>query len=125
MKIFLICPVRNPDKDTTIAIYEYVADLEAKGHQVYWPIRDTKQDDPSGGYQVCRMNFTAILEADEIHIWYDETSNGSKFDMGGVFMLIEMLGYNKKIVIANRKEAEALDINNRKSFLRVMKHLAD
>ena len=125
MKIFLICPVRDPDKDTTIAVYEYVADLEAKGHQIYWPTRDTKQNDPSGGYQVCRMNFTAILEADEIHIWYDEKSNGSKFDMGGVFMLIEMLGYNKKIVIVNREEAEALDINNRKSFLKVMKHLID
>ena len=46
--------------------------------------------------------------------------------MGGVFMLVEMLGRKKKVVIVNREEAEVLDRKkkNKKSFLKVMKRLA-
>ena len=122
MKIFLISPVRNAESETQKRIAEYVASLEAVGHRVHWPIRDTKQDDPTGGYEICRANFTGILEADEVYIWYDETSNGSKFDMGGVFMLVAMLGRKKKIVIVN--DAEIVD-NTKKSFYKVFKHLVE
>lgn len=122
MKIFLISPVRNAESETQKKIAEYVASLEGAGHQVHWPIRDTKQDDPTGGYEICRTNFRGILQADEIHIWYDETSNGSKFDMGGVFMLVEMLGWKKKIVIVN--DGEIVD-NTTKSFYKVFKHLVE
>src|SRR3990167_9058272 len=101
MKIFLISPVRNAESETQKRITEYVILLEKAGHQVHWPIRDTRQDDPTGGYEICRANFKAIMCADEIHIWYDEKSNGSKFDMGGVFMLVEMIGFKKRVVIAN------------------------
>jgi len=120
VKIFLISPVRNVKSETQKKIAEYITSLEAVGHQIHWPIRDTKQDDPTGGYEICRTNFTGILEADEVHIWYDETSNGSKFDMGGVFMLVAMLGKEKKIVIVN--DAEIVD-NTRKSFYKVFKYL--
>lgn len=122
MKIFLISPVRNAESETQKRITEYVALLEAAGHQVHWPIRDTKQDDPTGGYDICRANFKGILEADEIHIWYDETSNGSKFDMGGAFMLVAMLGYQKKVVMVN--DEEIVD-NTKKSFYKVFKHLVE
>jgi|YelNatPaOPRAMG01_1025707.scaffolds.fasta_scaffold13569_8 hypothetical protein len=122
MKIFLISPVRNAESETLKRIAEYVASLEAIGHQVHWPIRDTNQDDPTGGYEICRTNFLGILEADEVHIWYDETSNGSKFDMGGVFMLVAMLGIPKKIVIVN--DAEIVD-NTKKSFYKVFKYLIE
>ena len=60
MKIFLISPVRNAESETQKRIAEYVASLEDIGHQVHWPIRDTKQDDPTGGYEICRANFTGI-----------------------------------------------------------------
>lgn len=123
MKIFLICPVRNCHPFEVLAIEVYVHDLESR-HQVYWPARDTEQDDSSGGYEICRANFQAMLDADQIHIWYDEKSNGSKFDMGGVFMLVEMLGYKKRVFIVNRQEAIALDSEG-KSFLKVMQYLAD
>jgi hypothetical protein len=122
MKIFLISPVRNAESETQKKITEYVASLENGGHQVYWPIRDTEQNDPSGGYEICRANFTGILEADEIHVWYDERSDGSKFDMGGVFMLVEMLGWVKKVVIAN--DGEVVD-DTKKSFYKVFKHLVE
>lgn len=124
MKIFLICPVRNADPDLNVKLANHVKSLEDKGHQVHWPTRDTEQDDPTGGYQICRTNFQAISDADEIHIWYDETSQGSMFDMGGAFMRVEMLHCEKKIVIVNKEEAEAADIK-KKSFLKVMKYIAD
>src|SRR3989338_1779304 len=121
MKIFLISPVRKVDSKTNERIEKYVESLEEASHKVHWPIRDPEQDDPTGGYEICRTNFRAIMCADEIHIWYDEKSNGSKFDMGGVFMLVEMIGFKKRVVIANYEEIED---NESKSFFRVMKHLS-
>lgn len=122
MKVFLISPVRLSSDEINARISAYVKQLEVTGAQVHWPIRDTKQDDPTGGLTICRTNCQAILDADEIHIWYDETSNGSKFDMGAVFMLVEMLGAKKKVVIAN--ENEVID-NTQKSFFKVFKRLAN
>ena len=124
MKIFLICPVRNADPSLNIKLAGYVKSLEDEGHYVHWPTRDTKQEDPTGGYLICFRNFSAIQEADQIHIWYDESSNGSKFDMGGVFMLVEILRYNKRIFIVNRGEAKVVDLKE-KSFLKVMGFLVD
>jgi|SRR3989338_5924601 len=117
-RIFLICPVRDADESLKLALGRYVARLEARGFQVHYPAWDTKQDDPTGGYDLCRTNFRTMLDAEEIHIWYDESSNGSKFDMGGVFMM-HMLGMRKNIVIAN--EDHILVDTQKKSFLRVMR----
>ena len=120
MKIFLICPVAKITPDEEESISKYVSLLEDNGNTVHWPLRDTKQDDPTGGLTICRTNFQAILDADEIHIWYNETSGGSKFDMGGVFMLTEMLGVKKRIVIPNKAEVKD---DAPKSFFQVIKHL--
>lgn len=122
MKIFLISPVKDAESKELEKVAAYVASLENAGHEVHWPFMDTKQDDSTGGYEICRTNFATILEADEIHIWYDETSGGSKFDMGGVFMLVVMLNWKKKVVIANDKEV--VD-NATKSFYKVFKRLAE
>lgn len=116
-KIFLICPVANISPELNGKIGKYVNSLENAGHKVHWPFRDTNQNDFIGGYNICKTNFKAILEADEIHIWYDEASSGSKFDMGGVFMLTEILGYKKRVIIVND-----LDVHDRlpgKSFFKV------
>ena len=117
---FIISPVRNIDDETAKKIKEYVELLEKQNHKVHWPARDTPQNDPTGGYQICKTNFEAIMKTRTIHIWYDETSHGSKFDMGGVFMLIEMLGWKKKIIIAN--ENEVID-DTKKSFFKVFKKI--
>jgi hypothetical protein len=121
--IFLICPVRNADPQVHDLIKIYVEELERRGDKVHWPARDTNQNDSTGGYQICKTNFEAIFEANEVHIWYDESSNGSKFDMGGVFML-HILGLKKRVVIANRTQAVIKD-DNTKSFLKVLKRIAD
>jgi hypothetical protein len=130
--VFLISPVRGISDETADRIKRYVESLESEHEttgglpkKVYWPLRDTSQDDPTGGFNICKTNFRAILAADEIHIWYDEASAGSKFDLGGVFMLLEtlrnILYLEKKIVIVN--EDEVVD-NSKKSFLKVFRRLA-
>ena len=88
MKIFLISPVRTgvSDKEKA-AIAAYVAFHEdAAGHEVYWPIRDTDQNDPVGD-RICRDNLAAIVAADEVHVWYKAGSEGSVFDLGIAFAL--------------------------------------
>jgi len=122
--VFFISPVkgvmdgRNPVLEWKLR--RYVTGLESQGYKVHWPLRDTEQTDITGGMFICRTNFQAIIDAKEIHIWYDEASAGSKFDMGGVFMLCQMLGMKKKIVIAN--ESEMVDTAP-KSFHQVFKRL--
>ncbi len=103
MKIFLISPVRRVSKRERKEIEKYVAKLEAQGHKVHWPERDTNQKDKIG-LRICLDNKKAIEWADEIHIWWQWTkkrkSTGSLFDFGMAFVL------NKPIILANPNEVE-------------------
>ena len=94
MKIFLISPVRAISEIDLTRIRDYVKRQEKLGHQVYFPIRDTNQNDKIG-LRICRDNRKAIEDADEIHIWWNEESQGSLFDFGIAF------GLKKKIVLIN------------------------
>lgn len=93
-KIFLISPVRNVIQTERPKIVAYVQKLEAEGHRVHWPARDTPQDD-STGIDICLFNLDAITAANEVHIWYYQGSQGSIFDFGMIFAL------GKKLVLAN------------------------
>ena len=95
MKIFLICPVRGITEGEMISIERYVLDVERSGHhKVYWPPRDTNQNDLIG-LRICGDNRQAIEDADEVHIWWDGKSQGSLFDLGMAFAL------KKKIFLVN------------------------
>lgn len=118
-RIFLICPVRNSRPEVQKRIAAYVAGLEAKGHSVYWPARDTDQLDPIG-LEICKKNLFAILLAGEIHIWYDATSQGSVFDLGAALMASEHI-QKKRFVIANPEEVH---LTSGKSFQNVLLSLA-
>jgi len=119
--VFIICPVRNADAQTQHILADYVQTLEEKGCQVHYPPRDTNQNDPIGN-RICEENFKAILQADEIHVFYDKNSTGVHFDFGGVFMLTQTLGYRKKIVFINKYEVV---ISKGKSFPRLLAFLED
>lgn len=80
MRIYIICPVRGILESERSAIAAYVSRLEEK-HEVHWPLRDTPQDDPIG-IEICRCNRRAIEECDEVWVWWDPNSAGSKFDLG-------------------------------------------
>lgn len=118
-KVFLISPVQRVTPEENARIGAYVAELEASGKEVHWPIRDTKQEDPTGGFTVCSDNFQAMAAAHEIHIWYAESSGGSKFDMGIVFAFA-MMDMRQRIVIANDGE---IPVTEGKCFIKVMRHL--
>lgn len=115
--IFLISPVKNISQESSeyMQTKAYVAKLEAEGKKVHWPIRNTIQTGDQIGDRICRDNFTKILQAREIHVWYDPKSRGSHFDFGGVFMLL-VLGLGKKIVCANEEEVKKLTKPGEKSF---------
>lgn len=94
MNIFLICPVRGITETEKSEIENYIEKLEKEGHSIHFPIRDTKQDDPIG-LRICTDNKCAIEKADEVHVWWNEKSQGSLFDFGMAFMA------GKRIVLAN------------------------
>lgn len=120
MKIFLISPVRMSTPENLKAVKRHVKKLEKQGHQVHWPIRDTDQNDPIG-IKICDTNLKKIEEADEIHIWYLKESSGIHFDIGGLYMLIRILNYRKKVVFVNKKQYSYKP--GEKSFWNVLKFL--
>ncbi len=82
-KAFLICPVRGVDPEASRHIVEQ---LEADGWAVYWPTRDTDQDD-GVGYRICKDNLAAIRASDHVFIVWDGKSQGTLFDAGMAFAL--------------------------------------
>jgi hypothetical protein len=110
MRIFLICPVRNASCEQLVRLNEYIHKKEAEGHEIYYPARDTDQND-NIGFNICYNNADAIRKADEIHIFYDSNSQGSLFDLGVAFALY------KKLVIVNKNE---LTPTEGKSFINMI-----
>ena len=82
-KSFLICPVRGVSQSANL---ELVEQLEKEGFSVYYPARDTDQDDPTG-LEICEANRLAIVEADVVHFSWDGQSQGCLFDLGVAFSL--------------------------------------
>ncbi len=97
--VFLICPVRAASPEQKERMESYIATLEAQGLRVYYPARDTNQEDETG-FRICQDNVTAIQKSKEVHIFFDPTSSGSKFDLGAAF------ASEKKLVIVNPEEVK-------------------
>ena len=93
-RVFLICPVRAATDEQKFRLASYIEKLEKSGKKVYYPARDTDQND-SKGFRICTDNVRAIRRAHEVHIFFDPQSQGTLFDLGAAFAL------RKKLVIAN------------------------
>lgn len=104
--VFLICPVRNATEDQKAWMKGHIEILESAGKKVYYPARDTDQND-NIGFRICEDNRSAIFDSKEIHIFWDKDSQGSLFDLGMAFML------SKPLFIVNKNEITPTD---RKSF---------
>lgn len=104
MRIFVICPVRGITESERQAIKVYVAGLE-NNHYVYWPLRDTPQDDPTG-VEICRLNREAIADCDEVWVWWNPDSAGSKFDLGMAWALRKPLRLIRQCVPTPHKSFE-------------------
>ncbi len=95
-KIFIICSVRGASWEYQLELESYVEDLEERGCKVHLPHRDTNQQ--ARGLDICKQNMEAIKQADEVHVFYNHTSQGTHFDMGVAFAL------GKDIVVVQNEE---------------------
>jgi hypothetical protein len=103
---FLICTVREADENDLKFINNYVSKFESEGKKIYYPARDTAQVDSTGGYVICSDNCDAIQHSEEVHVYWTDKSQGTKFDLGMAFFLNQTVG--KKIVLANRVSVEEI-----------------
>jgi hypothetical protein len=87
MKIYLICAVRDQKDSIKQRIDEYVDQLESQGHFVHYPPRDVDQRDDGLGLNILEAHRNAMLQSDEVHVWWDEESKGSHFDLGMAWLL--------------------------------------
>lgn len=98
-RVYLICPVTNCPADTRRKMDEYVKCLEDDGCVVHYPPRDVEQSKGMSEHYICTAHLKAMLEADEVHAWWDSSSKGSHFDFGMAYMLANFKGI--KFVLAN------------------------
>lgn len=111
-KIYIICPVRHMTKEENVILNDYVKKLENLDHVVHFPPRDTNQIDPEKGYNICSQNHQAIVDADEIHIYFKEGSQGTFFDLGIAFS--EHKKNKKPIKIINKEQVLNIIKNSNK-----------
>ena len=109
MKIFIICSVRGMDEDYRQSLEEYAQLLEQEGHKVYLPHRDTDQS--ATGLEICTQNMTGLSEAEVVHVFYSEKSQGTHFDLGMAFALKKPL-----VVVGN----QPYEVTSGKSFPRMI-----
>lgn len=112
-KIYIICPVRNITLKEKATIDLYVTFLENSENEVFLPYRDA----PQANRICCEIvipEVKAISESNEVHIFWNRTSEGSHFDLGVVFYLKKLL-----ILINNPEDIEG------KSYLKVIKEVIE
>ena len=99
MNIAIICPVRGASKAFIKNVQSYVDELEADGHDVHFPHRDTNQ--LVSGLEICRHNALNINCADEVHVFYTRESLGVHFDLGVAFLSAVLEGKPKVVLVEN------------------------
>lgn len=102
-RAYMVCPVRNATCEQLVAMNLYVRGLEAQGIEVHYPPRDVDQSNDDGGIRICREHLAAMAVADEVHVWWDDESKGSHFDLGMAFLLSYVATRPIKVVVANGK----------------------
>jgi len=82
--------------------------------------RDVDQSDPHG-IDICNAHADAMMDIDEVHVWWDKDSVGSKFDLGMAFIL-RRSSANVKFRLIN---PESCKITDHKSYENVMNWLCE
>jgi nucleoside 2-deoxyribosyltransferase len=92
MNIFIICPVRNATQKQIEELKSYKKKLILEGHTPFYPAEDNPYElTDEIGIDICVTNREAMIESDEVHIFYDPTSSGSLWDLGMAFALKKTL----------------------------------
>lgn len=122
-QVYLICPVRGVSEEQTAELDEYVETLESWGWTVHYPPRDVNQEDPAGGINIFMAHLRAMLQSDEVHIFWDKTSSGSHADLGMAAIYKEMAKdlKNVKIKLMKSYYADRAD----KSYEKVIRSLEE
>jgi len=118
-QVYLICPVRNCPPEVGAKIKAYVTKIESEGKIVHYPPRDV--DQAQGGLEICSQHRSAMVMCHEIHVWWDNKSTGSHFDLGMAFMLSQYKGTHLEFVLANPEDVPA---TISKSFGNVIRRLS-
>lgn len=113
-KIYIICPVRKLTNEEKNKILDYVNELEKQGHLIKCPFRDTDQNDEIG-LRIIEEHSQDILWANQIHIWWNPTSEGSIWDIAQAYLATRLM--RKKIILIN---PENIEITPDKSFTNVL-----
>ncbi len=112
-EVFLICPVRGVTNEEKQFLDAYVASLEQQGCSVHYPPRDTNQLDPTGGYNILQQNRKALIDAKEVRVYWNKSSQGSLFDVGVAFG--EHIDKSKPVRLVNRQDIEKIVEEQRKN----------
>jgi len=104
--VFLISPVRKLDAETEELLSHLVDYAERNGDVVHWPKIDTDQS--GNGTAICQQNRQAIINADEVWLWWQADSQGSLFDLGIAWGLKKPL----KIISGDLKYTEEKSFDN-------------
>jgi len=111
--IYLICPVRGCSEEVRTKLDAYVAKLEEDDCMVHYPHRDVPQDGTE--VDIIGKHVAAMLQSDEVHVWWDGNSTGSHFDLGIAWLMKWLCSEHAisptyiKIVIANPGEMVLAD----------------
>ncbi|NLV90133.1 MAG: hypothetical protein GX032_01510 [Tenericutes bacterium] len=97
-KLFLICPVKDANKEQLEKMRKYLKQKRDEGYLTHFPHDDTNQVDSLGGYNICKENGNAIGSSSEVHIYYEPSSRGSAFDLGMAYYM------KKSLHIINERE---------------------
>ncbi len=126
--VYMLCPVRNATQEEKEFLKNYESKLEEKGFKVLYPITDTVQEDPTGGYRIITEHCDEILSSRAVHVFWNGKSQGSNVDLGS--SLIENRRRGLDIILMNREFVEVLVKEQKenginKSYERVLLHLDD
>ena len=81
MKYYAICPVRHATEEQLGVMLDVVEGVREAGNEVHSPPTEVTPHCPTG-LSICEAHLKAMVECDSVLLFYDETSGGSKFDLG-------------------------------------------
>ena len=120
--VYMICPVRGATEEETIILKEYRDKLTEEGKRVCYPAESTDQNDESGGYQICEDHCKEIHNSDQVHVYWNPSSNGSYVDLGTAFS--NHFVHGRKIRLINRGAVEKIvDEGERKNITKSYGHV--
>ena len=113
--VYISASSRFSTDDAKRKLVEYIRGLEDSGLKVYYPIRDTDQSDMMV-YKISMTNADAIKNSHEIHIYWNEESQGYLFDLGVALV------YNKPLIIINPND---VSLTEYKSYANMISYWAN